>query len=275
MPFSGKTVAFIGGGVMGEAMIKGVLHKELIDPQQIIVADPYQARGDELVERYGLRFTTDNIEAASACDILVLSVKPQVLDRVLPALRGRVDTVSLVVSIAAGVKMRRVADGLLNGRVVRAMPNTPAQIGRGITVWTTGQEVTGIQREQAAALLGALGEEVYVDDEHTLDMATALSGTGPAYVFLFMEALIDAGVHMGFSRRIAEKLVLQTIRGSVEYATQSGSHPAELRNQVTSPGGTSASALYELEKGGLRTVLSRAIWAAYNRSVELGSDDEK
>jgi len=157
---------------------------------------------------------------------------------------------------------------------VRAMPNTPAQIGAGITVWTATKVVSETERGQAQALLGALGEEIYMDDEKYLDMATALSGTGPAYVFLFMEALIDAGVHMGFSRRDAEKLVLQTVRGSVDYAKQSGNHQAVLRNQVTSPGGTSAEAIYELEKGGLRTVISDAVHAAYRRSVELGNEQE-
>jgi len=150
------------------------------------------------------------------------------------------------------------------------MPNTPAQIGQGITVWTATPEVPEAQHEQARMLLGALGDEIYMDDERYLDMATALSGTGPAYVFMFMEALIDAGVHMGFSRRDAERLVMQTIRGSVAYAEASGLHPAQLRNQVTSPGGTSAEAIYHMEKGGLRTVISRAVWAAYRRSVALG-----
>jgi pyrroline-5-carboxylate reductase len=150
------------------------------------------------------------------------------------------------------------------------MPNTPAQIGMGITVWTATAEVTQTQLNQTTAILGALGEEVRVAEENYLDMATALSGTGPAYVLLFMEAMIDAGVHLGFSRRIAERLVVQTMLGTVEYARQSPRHPATLRNEVTSPGGTSAEALYYLEKGSLRTVLARAIWAAYQRSLALG-----
>jgi pyrroline-5-carboxylate reductase len=158
--------------------------------------------------------------------------------------------------------------------VVRVMPNTPAQIGMGISVWTATEDTTGAQREQALAVLQALGEEVYADDERYLDMATALSGTGPTYVFLLMEAMVDAGVHLGFSRHVSERLVIETLRGSVEYARQSPRHLATLRNQVTSPGGTSAEALYHLEKGGLRTVLSRAIWAAYQRSRTLGSQAE-
>jgi pyrroline-5-carboxylate reductase len=217
----------------------------------------------------------DNGEATKSADILVLSVKPQVFNHVVPAVRPHAESVSVILSILAGVKIRTISTGLGNASVVRAMPNTPAQIGQGITVWTATPEVPDAQREQARQLLGALGEELYMDDEKFLDMATALSGTGPAYVFLFMEAMIDAGVHMGFSRRDAERLVIQTMRGSVEYADSSGMHPAELRNQVTSPGGTSAEAIYHLEKGGLRTVLARAVWAAYQRSMALGGDDRK
>ena len=139
-----------------------------------------------------------------------------------------------------------------------------------MTVWTVSEETSDVQRSQARVILAALGEEILVGDENSVDMATALSGTGPAYVFLFMEALIDAGVHLGFSRRIAQKLVLQTVLGSAMFAKESQTHPAELRNMVTSPGGTSAEALYQLEKGGLRTVLSRGVWAAYQRTRTLG-----
>jgi pyrroline-5-carboxylate reductase len=271
MPLDNMKVAFIGSGVMGEAMIKGLLNKQLLKADQIIAADPRPERGDELLERYpGLKFTADNNAAAEDADILVLSVKPQVLTEVMPDVRRGAHSAVLVLSIIAGARIKAIADGVANDSVVRAMPNTPGQIGQGITVWTATEEVLPPQRAQAEALLGALGEQIYVDDERYLDMATALSGTGPAYVFMFMEALIDAGVHMGFSRRDAERLVLQTMRGSVEYAEASGLHPAQLRNQVTSPGGTSAEAIYHLEKGGLRTVIARAVWAAFQRSVALG-----
>lgn len=268
--FENVTLAFIGSGNMGEAMIHGLLKQRMVQPDQIIAADPHVARGEELCARYGVRVTTSNAEAAHEADILVLSVKPQVLERVFPDVRDGARSCSLVLSIVAGAPIRLLADGIGNPSVVRVMPNTPARIGQGISVWTATDHVPDEQREQARLLLSALGKEIYVDDEDYLDMATALSGTGPAYVFLFMEAMIDAGVHMGFSRAVAQELVTQTMRGSVEYAAQSGDHPAELRNQVTSPGGTSAEALYQLEKGGLRTVISRAIWAAYQRSVSLG-----
>ncbi|RMF77482.1 MAG: pyrroline-5-carboxylate reductase [Chloroflexi bacterium] len=270
MSLKNSTVAFIGSGVMAEAMIKGLLNKKLLKPEQIIAADPRKERGAELVERYGLHFTTQNDKAADEANLIVLSVKPQALEKVMPSIRRVAHSANMVLSIIAGAQIRTIADGVANASIVRAMPNTPAQIGQGITVWTATPEVPDAQRKQAHLLLGALGDDIYVEDERFLDMATALSGTGPAYIFMFMEALIDAGVHMGFARRDAERLVTQTIRGSVEYAEASGLHPAQLRNQVTSPGGTSAEAIYHLEKGGFRTVISRAVWAAYRRSVALG-----
>jgi pyrroline-5-carboxylate reductase len=217
-----------------------------------------------------VKWTTANTEAISDADIVVLSVKPQRLGKVLQELQGRVRDGALVLSIVAGARMDAIADGLGHTSVVRSMPNTPAQIGMGMTVWTASQQTTEEQRENARSILAALGEEVFVEDESYLDMSTALSGTGPGYVFLFMEALIDAGVHLGFPRRIATQLVTQTVLGSAMFARESDAHPAELRNMVTSPGGTTAEALYQLEKGGLRTVMSRAVWAAYQRSRALG-----
>lgn len=274
MTFKGDSVSFIGAGVMGEAMIKGLLHQRVLEPTSITAADPRAEHLEALRQRYGIHTTTDNIAAAQSADALVLSVKPQVMDKVLSELNGHVDRVNLIVSIVAGVELKTISDSLRNGRVVRSMPNTPGQIGRGITVWTAAPAVAGAQRQQAEALLGALGEQIYAGDESFLDMATALGGSGPAYVFLFMEALIDAGVHMGFARRDAERLVTQTLLGSVQYAMQSGLHPAQLRNQVTSPGGTTAAALHEMEKGGLRTVLSEGVWAAYRRSQALGAKSD-
>lgn len=268
---SDKSLAFIGSGTMAEAMIKGLVREGLIDAQRMIAAGPRAARGEELAERYGVKHTTDNCAAVQDRDVVILAVKPQVMPGVLAELQGAVRPGALVLSVAAGVPIQMIADGLGQGAVVRAMPNTPAQIGEGITVWTATEEVSEEQIGETEAILGALGETVHVDRETYLDMATALSGTGPAYVLLFMEAMIDAGVHLGFSRRIAERLVLQTMQGTIEYARQSPRHPATLRNEVTSPGGTSAEALYQLEKGGLRTVVSRAVWAAYQRSLQLGA----
>src|SRR5258706_128908 len=189
---------------------------------------------------------------------------------------GRTSASSWSPTSASRRRRSRVAlrEGLDHAVVVRAMPNTPAQIGMGVTVWCTSAAVERDDRARAKAILGALGEELEVAEEAQVDMATALSGTGPTYVFLLMEALVDAGVHLGFSRRVAEELVLRTVEGSAAFARQSGRHLAELRNMVTSPGGTSAAAIYELEKGTLRTVLSRAVYAAYLRTRELGAAAE-
>ena len=266
-----KKIAFIGPGVMAEAMIAGLLNKKLAKPENITAAGPREERVKELGKKYGIKSTNDNSSAASHVEVVVLSVKPQRLSEVMKGLKGiRPD--ALVLSIIAGANIKKISTGLKHKAVVRSMPNTPGQIGEGITVWTSSKDVTEDQQETARAILGALGDEVFVEDESYLDMATALSGSGPAYVFLFTEALIDAGVHMGFPRRIAEQLVLQTIKGSASFYHQAGRHPATLRNQVTSPGGTSAEALYYLEKAGFRTAISRAVWAAYQRSLELGKE---
>jgi pyrroline-5-carboxylate reductase len=273
--FTDKKIAFIGSGTMAEAMIRGLLTQKIVEAGQIVAAGPRVDRGERLRERHGIQVTVDNTQAAEDGQIVVLSVKPQLLKVVLPEIRGHLRRQDLVLSIIAGTPIERIANGLAHAAVVRAMPNTPAQIGQGITVWTDTPEVSHDQQQQAKKILSSLGDEIYVDDEDYLDMATALSGSGPGYVFLLMEALIDAGVHMGFSRRVASQLVFQTMRGSVEFAEQSGKHVAELRNQVTSPGGTTAEALYHMEKGGLRTVISRGIWAAYQRSIALGKGKKR
>ncbi len=268
---SGVPITLLGGGVMGEAITSSLLRGLHVRADQITIAEPLAERRDVLAQRFGVHVTASNAEAARSASILVLSVKPQVM---ADALRDICDVLSreaLVLSIAAGVPIRSIAGHLYAQQpIVRVMPNTPAQIGQGISVWTSTPNVNGLQREQARLILTGMGQEIYVESENFLDMATALSGTGPAYVFLFMESLIDAGVHMGFSRSVSERLVEQTMKGSVEYAIQSRRHVAELRNQVTSPAGTTAAALYQLEKGGLRHIISRAVWAAYERSVALG-----
>ena len=272
--FTDTTIGFIGAGNMAEAMIKGILNKELVAPEFIYAADPRKDRLIYLQEKYGIRTSTDNRAVAREANVLVLSIKPQVLAKVMKGINLDVRADALVLSIIAGARIKVIVKGLRHAAVVRAMPNTPGQFGEGMTVWTSTPHVTGRQREQAQEILRALGKAIWMEDEGYLDMATALSGTGPAYVFLFIEALIDAGVHMGFSRHIAEEMVIQTIKGSVKVVEELGRHPATLRNMVTSPGGTSAAALYELEKGGFRTILSKAVFAAYRRSVELGDASE-
>jgi pyrroline-5-carboxylate reductase len=271
---NGTKISFIGPGVMAEAMVAGLINQNVVPSESIVASGPSAARVDELGERYAIRAVTDNAAAVEGADVVVLAVKPQRLDHVMADLLGSVEASALVVSIVAGVTIDKIAGGLKHSAVVRAMPNTPAQIGEGITVWTAAEAVSDAQKETAREILTAFGDEVFLDEERFLDMATALSGTGPAYVFLFMEAMVDAGVHLGFSRRVAEILVAKTVRGSVDFYSKPDdpTHLARLRNQVTSPGGTSAAALYYLEKAGFRTAISRAIWAAYERSRELGVD---
>ena len=269
-----KIITFIGPGAMAEGMIVGLIRNNLAEPGSLIAAGPRPERGRQLEEQYGIRYYSSNAEAAQLADLIVLSVKPQRLDRVLLGLKGSIRNETLVLSIVAGAPVIKISEGLDHNRIVRCMPNTPAMIGQGITVWTASQGVSEDQLNLTQEFLTALGEQVFVEEEYYLDMATALSGTGPAYVFLFMEAMVDAGVHLGFPRRIAEQLVAQTVRGSVDYYRNRPDlvHLARLRNEVTSPGGTTAAALYFLEKAGFRTAISRAIWAAYERSQELGRD---
>jgi len=272
--FEQTKIAFIGAGVMAEAMISGLIRNQLAQARSLLASDPRQERIDFLAQTYGIQSYTDNQAAACQAEVVVLSIKPQALDKVLGEIKSCLKPDALVLSIVAGAPIGKIANGLGCRLVVRSMPNTPAQIGEGITVWTASPEVSEVQRQMAQKILGALGEEIFMEEEYYLDMATALSGTGPAYVFLFMEAMVDAGVHLGFPRHIAERLVAQTVRGSVDYfqTRDDPVHLARLRNQVTSAGGTTAAALYYLEKAGFRTAISRAIWAAYERSRELGAD---
>ena len=272
--FEGCKIAFVGSGAMAEAMISGLIRNQLAEAEAIFSSDPRQERLEELEQLYGIKTSTENRKIIAEADVVVLSIKPQVLLKVQDEVKGQIRSDALVLSIIAGAPVRKIAEGLKHEIIVRSMPNTPAQIGQGITVWTAAKAVSEQQLKMARQILSALGDEIFLEDEYYLDMATALSGTGPAYVFLFMEAMVDAGVHLGFERHIAEKLVAQTVRGSVDYFTKRDDpvHLARLRNQVTSPGGTSAAALYYLEKAGFRTAISRAVWAAFERSRELGAN---
>jgi len=268
-------LSFIGTGAMAEAMIAGLLKQSLISPDQITGSHPRPARREELSARHRIHTTASNTEAVrfghdAQASIVVIAVKPQRLTGVLDELKSVVAPPQLVLSIVAGARSETLSSTLNHTAIVRAMPNTPAQVGAGMTAWLPTLDVTEAQREQVRVMLGALGREMQVENENMIDMATALSATGPTYIFMMMEALTDAGVHLGFSRLVSEQLVQQTMLGSVLFAMESHKHPAELRNMVTSPGGTSAEAIYQMEKGGLRTVLSKAVWAAYQRAVALG-----
>ena len=271
---SGRTIATVGSGVMAEAIIAGLLRGNLVAPDQIVASHPRAERRDALERAYGIRTVDSNAAAVNGADIVLLGIKPQMLARVGREIRGGLMPGQLVISILAGATTRALSGHLGHLEVVRAMPNTPAQLGRGMTVWYATPDSSPEQRQWAATMLGALGAQLEVDDEKLVAMATAVSGTGPTYVFLVMEALIDAAVHLGFARHVAHDIVIETLEGSTLFAKQSGMHPAQLRNMVTSPGGTSAAALHALESGRLRTVLSEAVWAAFRRTVELGEQLE-
>lgn len=270
MALRNERLGFVGCGTMGEAMVKGLLRERLVEAGQIVASHPREDRRRELAAAYGIETVAANAGAARGATTVVVAVKPQRLAEVLQDLAGQVPAGATVMSIVAGATTETFRRALGVERVVRVMPNTPAQIGHGMSVWTATEAVDQAGRLRARTILSALGEEEMVDHEEEIDMATALSGTGPAYVFLFMEALIDAGVHLGFSRRVAARLVRQTVLGAAEYAVEAPEHVARMRNEVTSPGGTTADALYQLERGRLRTVLSDAVWAAYRRCLELG-----
>jgi pyrroline-5-carboxylate reductase len=273
-PLTDRRIATVGSGVMAEAMIAGLLRGRLVEPTQIVASHPRPERREALEREHGISTSAENVTAIDGADVILLAIKPQMLLRVGRELGPHVRPGQLVVSILAGATTAALTGILGHPEVVRAMPNTPARLGRGMSVWYATPGTTPEQRAMAGAILGALGAELEVEDEKFVAMATAVSGTGPTYVFLVMEALIDAAVHLGFPRHIAHDIVVQTLEGSTLFAKQSGMHPAELRNMVTSPGGTSAAALHELESGRLRTVLSEAVWAAYRRTVELGEEIE-
>lgn len=273
MQLSGK-IAFIGGGAMAEAIIKRLVLGGLTQPEQVTVAEPVPARRDYLRNEYGVGVEVENSAAATGASILILAVKPQVLDKVLPGLAGLLQAETLVISIMAGVRISSLRRGLSHERIVRSMPNTPAQVGKGMTVWTATTAVTADDKGQAQMILEAMGDAFFVDDEHAIDLTTGLSGSGPGFVFLLIEALIDAGVHIGFSRAQAERMVLQTIEGSIALMRESQLHPADLRNRVTSPGGTTAAGSLVLEQRGVRAALIEAVAAAAARSEELGDLSE-
>ena len=260
----------VGGGVMGGAIIRSLRNAGSIEPQQIVVSEPVAERRAALNQTLGIACTADNREAVQGANVVVFAVKPQVLPSVLQGLRGSVSAGTLIITIVAGAPIARFVEALGTPAVVRVIPNTPGQIGQGASLWTDTPDTTEQQRAQARQLLDALGVQVRGHSEDEVDMATALSGSGPAYVFLFIEALTDAGVQIGLTRDVAATLALQTVLGSAEYVRQADLHPAILRNRVTSPGGTTAAALHELEAGAFRATITRAVLAAYRQAQRLG-----
>jgi len=263
-------LAFIGGGNMGEAMLSAVLDKGLTTPQAISVSDVNESRRQYIGQKYGVYVTGSNLEVLSRGDIVVLAIKPQNLAEVMAELNGQLKSNQMVLSIIAGARINTLCLGLNHNLVARVMPNTPAQIGMGISVWTATAEVNEQQTGWVSSILGAMGKEIYVDDEKYIDMATAVSASGPAYIFLFVESLVKAAVHIGLPRDIARELVLETLLGSGYLIQKSGKEPSELRRMVTSPGGTTDEALLQLEKGGFSDLVLQAIIAAHNKARRLG-----
>ena len=264
-------VAFIGGGAMGEAMLSAILDNGLCAPEDISVSDISESRRQHLKQKYAVNVTARNTQAAKTGEIVILAIKPQNLIEVMSELNGHLQPAQLALSIIAGVRINTLCLGLDHNRVVRVMPNTPAQIGEGMSVWSATGEVSDEQKKQVSAILGAMGKEIYADNEQYLDMVTAVSGSGPAYVFLFVESLIDAAVEIGLPPDMAQELALQTLLGSVHLIQQSDKSPAELRKMVTSPGGTTEQALLKLEEGRFHDLMQEAVKAAYERAKQLGS----
>ncbi|MDX1648959.1 MAG: pyrroline-5-carboxylate reductase [Myxococcota bacterium] len=265
-------LGFLGGGAMGEALAAGALAAG-VPPEHVALADPDAARRAHLARAHGVTTHEDNAAVLDASDVVVLAVKPGLVPGVLAALAGRPSAGRpLWMSIAAGVPMARLEDALPAGaRVVRAMPNTPALVGAGATAYVANAAATEADRAVAQELFGGVGLAWEAPAEDVLDAVTGVSGSGPAYVFVFLEALSDAGVRMGLPREAASALAVQTVLGAARLARETGRHPATLKDQVTSPGGTTIAALERLEAGGFRAAIHEAGAAATRRARELGS----
>ena len=268
--FQGKTIGFIGGGNMAAALIKGLLHAKVVPPEKVIVSDVKTERLQWLKEKHGVVTTIDNHALVKASDIVVLAVKPQVIDKVLDAVGKDVKPHQLVVSVAAGVPVSAIESRMTDGvHVVRSMPNTPATVDAGATAIAPGTFATEADLEVARKLFSAVGRVVTLE-ENLLDAVTGLSGSGPAYVMLMIEALADGGVKVGLHRDTALLLAAQTVYGSAKLLLDTGEHPGRLKDMVTSPGGTAIAGLHTLESGGLRRTLIDAVEAATKRAGELG-----
>jgi pyrroline-5-carboxylate reductase len=263
-------VTFIGGGVMAEAIISSAISKLVLEPSCVTVSDPLESRRLYLVKQYSINTEPENYKAIQDSQLIVLAIKPQDLDVVANSVGDRIKDDQVILSIAAGIPLSTLERIFSHNKIVRAMPNTPAQVGAGITVWATSSGISEQDHEMAQLILSSIGKEIYVADEKYLDMATAISGSGPGYVFLIMESLVDAGVNLGLTRAIAEELVVETFLGSATLARNSDNHLSILRNMVTSPGGTTAAGLMALEESGLRWTLASGVIAAYKKSKLLG-----
>ena len=272
-------LALIGGGKMGGAIAARVVETGLFPADRVVVSDPDEGTGPRLEARLGKGKSpsaiNDNVATIQDATTVLLAVTPQNIPAAMETLRGHLHLEQLVMSIAAGVELQTLQLGLRHAAIIRVMPNTPAQVGQGISAWIATEEVTEAQKAEARGILQAIGREFEVDRERYIDMVTAMSGSGPAWVMLMLEAMIDAGVQIGLRPEWAKELALQTMTGSVELMRETGMHAAQLRNMVTTPAGTTAAGLYAMEKGGLRAAIMSGIVAAYERCLELGAAARK
>ena len=264
-------ISFVGGGVMCEALVAGILDSALAKPEDVVVSEPVENRRSYLESKYSINTVTSNRDILDREGTIVIAVKPQVLEYVFSDFSGLIQPERTVASIVAGIDSKTLQNGLSHQSIARIMPNTPAQIGRGMTVWTTTENVSEEDRDQIAGMIKTLGKDYYVTDEKLIDMATALSASGPAYVFLFLESLIDAGVYLGMSRDMSRELTLETVLGSTKLVQDSANHPAVLKDMVTSPGGTTIEALVSMENDGFRASVINGVRSAFERSIELGN----
>ena len=263
-------LAFIGGGTMAEAILRGVLDAQVAAPTDVAIGEPRPERRQFLSSEFGVQAHQGNLDAVKEADLLILAIKPQDLPVIFQELGERLRPEQAVVSIIAGAKMSTLSKGLSHESIIRVMPNTPAQIGQGMSMWTCSRQVSDQHREFTRSIVSTVGKEIYVDDEKYMDMATALSASGPAYVFMIIEALIDAGVYVGLPRDIARTMALQTVYGSTQMVMETGRHPADLKDMVVSPGGTTAEGLQVLERAGVPAAIVDAVNAAFQKSIKLG-----
>ena len=269
-----KKLGFIGGGNMAEALVKGLVATPSIEADNIILSDPVTERLEYLQNEYSVKTTINNRELVKISDILIVAVKPQVIKGVLAEVADLLDSNKLIISVVAGLPISFIENildpsGEKKISVARTMPNTPALVQEGMTAICFSSQVSKVNVEVAQYIFKAIGETVTID-ENSIDAVTGLSGSGPAYILMVIEALSDAGVKVGLSREISNKLTMQTVLGTAKLVRDSGKHPGELKDMVTSPGGTTIAGLHKLEAGGLRNTLINAVEAATKRSKELG-----
>lgn len=263
-------LGMVGGGAMGSALLDGVIQAGLLKPDTIFLMETDQSKRESLRKRLGLNLCGSLRELARECQLIVLAVKPQILPVVLRELKPVITPSHLLISIAAGISLAALEKQIPQGRFARVMPNTPARIRRGVAAYAIGENITSGEVAQVEAIFGCVGQVLSVP-EHLMDAVTALSGSGPAYVYYLIEALVDSGVLLGLGRDQAQTLAIETFIGAAEMVKQTGEHPAKLRSEVTSPGGTTAAALFELEKAGASGILMTAVQAAARRSAELNN----